>query len=438
MIGDFLGYAVPQIDQYFGVWAMREDVLRSAVERANLIDIKAHVGETLAAGGMSNEGRSSGYEMLPGGIAVIDLAGPLMKFAGGSMSAGTSTVNARRQIRDAATNEAVNAILLRIDSPGGTVSGTQDLADEVAAAGALKPVEAYIEDQAASAAYWVASQASRINSNSSALVGCIGTYATLVDSSGAAAMKGFKVSVVRAGQFKGMGASGTEITPDHLAEAQRVVDGLNQHFLTGVASGRKMSAESVAAIADGRIHLAADALKMGLIDSVESFDQTVARMRAAMKPVTKPKGKAMSESVAAPVAQPVVTIHDLRAACPGADDTFLVGQLTNNATTASASAAWLVEMNARLTASQAEATALKAVKPVAEKPGVAPIQASGKPTTVAEQNEGSAIAQWNAAIDEKVKPGTTRQQAAVMVAKEQPALQQAYIDEYRQTAAKRA
>ena len=146
----------------------------------------------------------------------------------------------------------------------------------------------------------------------------------------------------------------------------------------------------------------------------------------------------MSESVAAPVAQPVVTIHDLRAACPGADDTFLVGQLTNNATTASASAAWLVEMNARLTASQAEATALKAVKPVAEKPGVAPIQASGKPTTVAEQNEGSAIAQWNAAIDEKVKPGTTRQQAAVMVAKEQPALQQAYIDEYRQTAAKRA
>lgn len=436
MIGDFLGYAVPQIDQYFGVWAMREDVLRSAVERVNSIDLRAHVGDTLAAGGMSNDGRSNGYEMLPGGIAVIDLAGPLMKFAGGSMSAGTSTVNARRQIRDAASNEAVNAILLRIDSPGGTVSGTQDLADEVAAAGAIKPVEAYVEDQAASAAYWVASQASRIVSNSSALVGCIGTYATLVDSSGAAAMKGFKVSVVRAGQFKGMGASGTEITPDHLAEAQRVVDGLNQHFLDGVASGRRMSAEAVSAIADGRIHLAADALKMGLIDGIESFDQTVARMRANMKPVTQPKGKAMSETVSAPVAQPVVTIHELRAACPGADDTFLVGQLTNNATVASASAAWLAEMNARLTASQAEAAALKAEKPSVDKPGVAPIQATGKPA-VTDQEESSAIAQWNAAIDAKVRPGVTRQQAAVMVAKENPDLQKAYIEEHRQNAAQR-
>lgn len=436
MIREFLGYHVAQIDQYFGVWAMREDIFRSAVERVNSIDLRAHVGETLAAGGMSNEGRSRDYEMLAGGIAVIELAGPLMKFAGGSMSVGTSTVNARRQIRDAANNEAVNAILLRIDSPGGTVSGTQDIADEVAAAVKLKPVEAFVEDQAASAAYWIASQASRINSTATSLIGCIGTYAALTDSSGAAAIKGYKVHVVRAGAFKGMGVAGTEISPEMLAECQRIVDGLNQHFLSGVASGRKMSAEAVAAIADGRIHVAADALKMGLIDAVESFDQTVARLRAMKPVVTSPKGKAMSEATAAPVAPAAVTIHDLKTACPGADDKFLIGQLTNNASVDAARSAWMVEQNARLTAQQTENATLKAQK---DKPGVPPIASTGKtPKGGAAETEGGAIAQWNAAIEEKVSAKVTRQQAAVLVAKENPDLQQAYIDEYRAKVSQRA
>jgi protease-4 len=129
-------------------------------------------------------------------VAVISLTGKLMKQQA-SMGGGTSTVQARRDIRAAASDPDIGAILLRIDSPGGTAAGTKELADEITAAKTKKPVWAYVEDMAASAAYWAASQASRIIANETALVGSIGTYGVVQDTSGMAAMEGVKVHVIR-------------------------------------------------------------------------------------------------------------------------------------------------------------------------------------------------------------------------------------------------
>jgi signal peptide peptidase SppA len=208
------------------------------------------------------------------GVAVIELEGPLMKLQ--SKYGGSSTLAARSMIRHAVKDSSVRVIMLHIDSPGGTVAGTHDLAQEVSAANKTKPVYAHIDDLGASAAYWVASQAQRITANATAMVGSIGTYAVVHDMSGMAEMEGIKVHVISTGEFKGMGIPGTVVTDKQLAYMQERIDGLNEHFLKGVTTGRGMPRSQLNDIADGRVFIALKAMGLGLIDAVSSFDQAYA------------------------------------------------------------------------------------------------------------------------------------------------------------------
>lgn len=218
------------------------------------------------------------YQVDVAGIAHIPMMGHMMKID--SKFGGTNTLRTRHAVRTAATDTDVKAILLSIDSPGGTVAGTEELARDVANANAVKPVFAHIDDLGASAAMWVASQAGHISANATALVGSIGVVAVLEDSSKAAEKEGITVHVISTGKFKGAGIQGTKITDEHLAEIQEMVDDLNGHFLAAVSDGRQMPMDAVEAIADGRIHIAAKALDMGLIDAVQSGDETVEMIRA--------------------------------------------------------------------------------------------------------------------------------------------------------------
>ncbi|HEX5500148.1 MAG TPA: S49 family peptidase, partial [Thermomicrobiales bacterium] len=241
----FLDLGVAHVDEYFGPWAVLLDPFRAAVERINRLDLRLHVDQARAGqAGQMGQARAAetryGYDVAPGGVAVIHLTGPLMKYVS-SLSGGSSTAIARRQLRNAVNDDAVASILLRIDSPGGTVSGTADLGDDVARAAKLKPTVAYIEDLGASAAYWIASQARQVFAGRTAIVGSIGAYTVLEDSSAKAEQAGVKIRVVRAGEMKGQGVEGTEITPELLAEVQGLIDALNEHFLRAVAAGRKMT-----------------------------------------------------------------------------------------------------------------------------------------------------------------------------------------------------
>ncbi len=214
------------------------------------------------------------YRVTNEGTALVDLNGPMMK--GFSKFGGASSVFTRRALRTSAADADVVNILLTIDSPGGHVSGTQSLADEVRAARASKPVHAQIEDLGASAAYWVASQAESISANRTARVGSIGTVAVAYDESAAFKAEGVKVHVISTGAYKGAFARGAEITPEQLADLQREINALNAHFLEAVASGRRMTSDRVAAIADGRVHIADEAKKLGLIDHIRGTDETLA------------------------------------------------------------------------------------------------------------------------------------------------------------------
>jgi ClpP class serine protease len=216
------------------------------------------------------------------GIACIEMVGAMAKSAGKYAQVGT--VRVRQALRAAVADPESMAILMCADSPGGTVAGTQQLADEVRSADLQKPTYGHVEDLCASAAFWTLSQTRRMTANQSALVGSLGTYAVVYDTSEAAKMDGVKVHVLSTGPQKGAFVDGAEIRPEQLAEAQRTVDGLNALFKAGVMTGRKMTQAAADSLFDGRVHIASEARGLGLIDAVQSFDATLAQIASECAP----------------------------------------------------------------------------------------------------------------------------------------------------------
>ena len=251
--------------QHFGPWMVEPTWFAQAVRAVRDGTFKS---ERVVERTLDGEVHSL-YENVEG-VAVVSITGPMMK--GDSSFGGTATVRTRKAIRVALADEKVRSILLSIDSPGGTVAGTADLADDVRSANQQKPVYAHISDLGCSAAYWVASQARRIFANRTAMIGSIGTMLLLYDTSGAYAKDGIKVYAVASGPFKAMGHDGVEVLPEHLIEFQREVDDLNAHFLSAVAAGRGLTPDRVKELADGRVHIGVKAKDLGLIDEVASLD----------------------------------------------------------------------------------------------------------------------------------------------------------------------
>lgn len=214
------------------------------------------------------------YARTDTGVALVRVTGALTKMQ--SKFGGTSTVLTRRAIRAATQDPEVRAILLAVDSPGGQVQGVQEVVDEIWRARAVKPVAAYVEDLAASGAYWIASAAQRVTANASGLAGNIGAFTVLEDLTGAAERQGVKITVVSTGPYKGLGVPGTPVTQDYIDETQRLVDQFGAKFFSAVKRGRRMSDRALTAVTDGRIWMAPDAQSLGLIDGIQSFDEALA------------------------------------------------------------------------------------------------------------------------------------------------------------------
>ena len=207
-----------------------------------------------------------------GGLAIIHIDGVMMK--GRSKFGGTaSTVEIRRMIRDANARDDVKEILLEIESGGGAVSGTYELAQEVKNSG--KRVTAHISDIGASAAYWVAAQAAEISCNVMAEVGSIGVYAVLADTSGAYEREGVKVHVVSTGGVKGALADGAEISDEALSEVQTAIDRVGEKFIQAIS--HRGGEEWARSMADGRVYDAEQAKELGLIDRIETLDEAISR-----------------------------------------------------------------------------------------------------------------------------------------------------------------
>ncbi len=264
--------AMPYADQWFGAWCMEPQRFAGVVSLVEHADLRSHLANL-----RSDRPRPAMKAQRSGRVAVVPIVGPMMKTEP-SIVQGTSTVAARAQVREAMLAHDVDGIVLWIDSPGGTVAGTESLASDIRRAARVKPTFAYVDDCCCSAAYWVASQASKIFVTPTALTGSIGTYSSVEDVSGAYEKAGVRVVVVAAGKYKGIGTRGTKVTDEQIAYLQKMINALNEEFLQAVGAGRRMNAERVRAIADGGVFVGKAAIAAGLADAVGSFDQVMAEI----------------------------------------------------------------------------------------------------------------------------------------------------------------
>lgn len=168
-------------------------------------------------------------------------------------------------VAQASADENVKHVLLLVNSPGGSATGTPETARRVRALAAQKPVTAFSDTVIGSAAYYIASQASEIVITESAEVGCVGTYMALLDATRAMEMEGLTVNLIKAGKFKAMGASFKTLEDAERAWFQAQIDQLNAGFVGAVQTARPAIPREAL---EGQTYIGAAALDVSLADSL--------------------------------------------------------------------------------------------------------------------------------------------------------------------------
>ena len=205
------------------------------------------------------------YEMYGNGIAYIPVSGVLGKKLSmmESYCGGYDFLQLSHAVSEAVKDDEVKSIVLDIDSPGGTVVGTKEAAALIAQANDQKPVYAFTETKAASAAYWITSQCRHIFTTPSAVLGSIGVYLALPKQKD-------EIELIKAGKYKAMGAK--PLTADERKILQKKVDAMHAEFKAVVKSTRAVDDS----VLEGLTYSGEESIENGLADSlVLSFDEVV-------------------------------------------------------------------------------------------------------------------------------------------------------------------
>ncbi|AFV23851.1 signal peptide peptidase A [Methanolobus psychrophilus R15] len=211
-------------------------------------------------------------------VAVIYVQGTLLtsSIPGGLGYATSEDISAN--IRKATNDKAVKAIVLRINSPGGSSTAGEEIYTEVKRASESGiPVVVSMGDVAASAAYHLSAPADLIIANPSTMTGSIGTIWTFQNSSGYYDQEGVEIYVAKSGEFKDMGGSWRGLSDDEKEYANEVVLEVYGHFIQDVADSRRMSLEDVKDLADGRIYTGQKAKELGLVDELGNLYYAINR-----------------------------------------------------------------------------------------------------------------------------------------------------------------
>lgn len=429
----------PYLGDYFGLWMVHDAWFLRAVEQLQGTNLHLHL-QSAEVRQRVRDRDSRSFPLSRDGIAQVNIRGPIMK-AVPSAAEGTSSVRLRQQLQAARRDSEVRGIMLVMDTPGGTSKGNEDLAAEVARTAAEKPVFTFIEDLTASAGVAVASAATkRYANNDTAIYGAMGTYAVLHDLSGMAEQIGLKVYVIKAGEFKGLGEPGTEITDDQIAEVKRIVTRLNESYLQTIAKGLGRSVDSIRPLADGRVIMAADAVEQGLINGVQSYEQTYAELVEAIGVSRRTTPTVSTRSDATMAEKTPATLAELKATFPNSTAEWRESQIEAEASLSDAAInyAKFVETKAA-EEREAHQKELEAAKNAAATAGQQPSSLGHTALTSANvggdtaQQTGNPIEDFDAAVRARLPKHRAatieeRQTAIGYVARTQPELHRAYLE----------
>src|SRR3990172_4125713 len=203
-------------------------------------------------------------------------------------------------------NASVRHILLDIDSPGGSVSGVQDLAKFIFASRARKNIIALANGQAASGAYWIASAAQQIFlASPTAMVGSIGVITFHVDVSERDKQEGVKITEIFRGQFKNVASENKPLSDEGQTELQRIVDLVYEQFVQEGAKARGLSIDFVTEVmANAQMHLGAGAIERRFADGIKSLEEILAMLKGEERPMEIKEKPTTSSSPAIPPEDP--------------------------------------------------------------------------------------------------------------------------------------
>lgn len=203
-------------------------------------------------------------------IAVIPIDGVI---AGTGGSGVITPQDFRDKLNQALDDDTVKAIVLRVDSPGGTVAASEEISLYVKAAD--KPVVVSVGDVDASGAYMVSSQADRIVALPGSAVGSIGVITEIPNVAGLLDKLGVEFTVITAGKYKDTGSPYRSLSATEQALIQGSVNEVYGQFIDIVAAGRKMPRSKVESLATGWAWNGSEAKKLGLVDQIGTFDDAL-------------------------------------------------------------------------------------------------------------------------------------------------------------------
>jgi protease IV len=209
-------------------------------------------------------------------VAIVRVEGPILSGDEPDLISGSS-VSGRviQNLKAAAEDDDVKAIVLRIDSPGGSVTGSAQIYEAVKALD--KPVVASMAATAASGGYYISAPADFIMARPDTVTGSIGVIVTLFNAQELLQELGVEVITIASGDNKALGSLWEELTPEQRVILEEFVDEAYTEFVRIIVEGRDMSEREVLTLADGRIYTGRQALTKGLVDDLGDFDEAVAK-----------------------------------------------------------------------------------------------------------------------------------------------------------------
>jgi len=222
-------------------------------------------------------------------IAVIYVEGQMVADKSEDAAKGSAFSSDIVKCMRAATDDpGVKAIVLRVNSPGGTPVAAEEIISQINRTKAVKPVVVSMGDMATSAAYYISSQANRIVANPDTFTGSIGVIWTFKNKSKAYDELGVTVYVAKSGNYKDMGSDWRGLTESEKSYVNAIINESYDRFVYNVAMGRNLPVDKVREIADGRVYTGTTAKSMGLVDDIGGLYDAV----AVAKNMSNVKGKA--------------------------------------------------------------------------------------------------------------------------------------------------
>jgi len=205
------------------------------------------------------------------GVSVIRMEGTMVTGeAYDAETIGSEVVG--RELREAADDPLVGAIVLRVNSPGGTPAAAQEIIGDLEYAKTKKPVVVSMGDMGTSAAYYVSAHADRIYANPDTFTAGVGVIWKFSDISRWMEKEGYNISIVKSGSKKDMGSTSRPLSTDEEEYAQKIVTDSFENFISDVTTQRVIARSD---IEDGRVIRGADAVKINVIDELGNLNDAI-------------------------------------------------------------------------------------------------------------------------------------------------------------------